>query len=89
VLDAHSAPPSGAVYVLNVGSRYVVSDPAQYGSGWYYSVILDNRFAVLDKFIDSGLGVVGVTSAPPNQRAFLPSRTELAPPSLDSSPQVA
>ena len=50
-LDANSPQPSGSVYLLKVGSRYVVVDPAHYSSGWNHVVVLDNKFVRIDSFM--------------------------------------
>ena len=50
-LSANSPAPSGSVYLLKVGSRYVVLDPVQKSSGWYHIVVLDNKFTRIDSFM--------------------------------------
>jgi hypothetical protein len=50
-LGASSPPPSGSVYLLKVGTRYVVLDPAQQSSGWYHVVIMDNKFVKISNFM--------------------------------------
>lgn len=50
-LGPGSQPPSGSVYVVKVGTMYVVRDPVQKGGGWYHDVVLDNRFFMAAKFM--------------------------------------
>jgi len=45
-LKGNGVTPSGSVYVVKVGSRYVVRDPAQFGNGWYAEMVIDGSFRI-------------------------------------------
>lgn len=53
VRGAGSQPPSGAVYVIKVGTVYIVRDPVQRNpeSGWYGDVVLDSGFRVKSQLL--------------------------------------
>lgn len=42
--------PSGAVYVLKIGTSYVVRDPSQRGGQWYVEMVLDSQYRIKYKF---------------------------------------
>jgi hypothetical protein len=46
VLGAGARPPSGSVYVIKVGSAYIVRDPVQQGGEFNADVVLDSGFKV-------------------------------------------
>ena len=46
VLGAGAQTPSGSVYVIKVGSNYVVRDPVQRGGSYAADVVLDSGFRV-------------------------------------------
>jgi hypothetical protein len=46
VLGQGAPPPSGSVYVIKVGSAYIVRDPAIHASGYAADVVLDSGFRV-------------------------------------------
>ena len=46
VLGPGARPPSGAVYVIKVGTAYIVRDPVQRGGEFALEVVLDSRFRV-------------------------------------------
>lgn len=45
-LTGNGITPSGSVYVVKIGTVYVVKDPAQVGSGWDLEVVMDSEFRV-------------------------------------------
>lgn len=50
-LKGNGTTPSGSVYVVKMGSYYVVRDPAQLGSGYYVEMILDSAFRIRYRFL--------------------------------------
>jgi hypothetical protein len=44
LLGAESQPPSNAVYVIQVGTSYIVRDPVQRSGEWYADVVFDRTF---------------------------------------------
>lgn len=46
VLGAGAQPPSGSVYVIKIGSAYIVRDPVQRGGEFAADVVLDSGFRV-------------------------------------------
>jgi hypothetical protein len=49
-LGANRNTPSGAVYVVKVGTSYVVRDPAQRGGDWTIEMVLDSQYRIKYKF---------------------------------------
>ena len=43
--------PSGSVYVVKIGTVYVVKDPVQTSTGWELEVVLDSQFKVIAKLL--------------------------------------
>lgn len=49
-LGANRNTPSGAVYVVKVGTSYVLRDPAQRGGQWTIEMVLDSQYRMKHKF---------------------------------------
>ena len=45
-LKNNGVTPSGSVYVVKIGTVYVVKDPVQTSSGWAIEMVLDNQFKI-------------------------------------------
>jgi hypothetical protein len=51
VVGAGAKPPSGSVYVIKVGTAYIVRDPVQRGGEYAADVVLDSSFRVKSQLL--------------------------------------
>jgi hypothetical protein len=64
VLGPNAQPPSGSVYVIKVGTNYIVRDPVQRGGEWAGDVVIDNRFRVKCQLLSSQSPTIPSNTAP-------------------------